>query len=185
PLEVVETPWSQWCVLLPREREDPRDGEARRVAARAVEQLGLETGGFHLEWFRRRDGSLAISEVGARPGGAQISKLLSYAHNRSFYDAWAELMIDDRFAMPERRYATGAAFLRAQGRGKTVARVRGLNAAQRELGALVVDKKLPRVGQPAASGYEGEGWVIVRHSSTEVVRKALGKLISSVRVELG
>jgi hypothetical protein len=43
---------------------------------------------------------------------------------------------------------------------------------------------LPEVGQPASSGYEGEGYVIVRDPDTDVVRNALHRIISGIRVEL-
>ena len=78
----------------------------------------MTTGVSHLEWFRRGDGSIAISEVGARPGGAQISKLMSHAHDFDFYRAWARLMIDHAFDPPEREYSAGAAYLRGQGQGR-------------------------------------------------------------------
>ena len=44
--------------------------------------------------------------------------------------------------------------------------------------------KLPQPGQPAASDYLGEGYVIVRDPDTDVVRDALQRIISGVRVEL-
>jgi hypothetical protein len=62
--------------------------------------------------------------------------------------------------------------------------VHGIEKAQREMGHLVVESKLPRRGQPRSSSYEGEGYVIVRHPETTVVVEALKKLISSVRVEV-
>ena len=184
PLEVVRQPWIQWCILLPREVDDPQFDDIRAAAAKALAVLGLETGVCHLEWFRRGDGSIAISEVGARPGGAQISKLISYAHDVDFYKAWARVMIDRAFDPPRREYAAGAAFLRGQGRGR-VERVRGLEAANRELGPLVVESNLPRLGQPASGSYEGEGYVILRHRQTRTVEQALQRLITLVRVEMG
>ena len=63
-----------------------------------------------------------------------------------------------------------------------VAAVEGLEAAQRKMGALVVDKQLPRIGAPRADGYEGEGWVIVKHEDDEVVRRAVMDLITTVKV---
>ncbi|HZB45059.1 MAG TPA: hypothetical protein VE360_07440, partial [Pyrinomonadaceae bacterium] len=63
--------------------------------------------------------------------------------------------------------------------------VHGLEQAERELGPLVVDVKLPQVGQSPASSYEGEGYVILRHPETAVVEQALLRLISLIRVELG
>jgi hypothetical protein len=63
--------------------------------------------------------------------------------------------------------------------------VRGLEEVVRELGPLVVEARLPQVGQTPSGGYEGEGYVIVRHPETEVVKDALWKVVTRVRVELG
>ena len=184
PLDAIENPWIQWCVMLPREIDHPHYDDIRVAAADSVRALGLRTGVYHMEWFRRPDGSIAISEVGARPGGAQISRLMSYAHDFSFYRAWAQVAIDGTFPNPSRKYAAGAAFLRGQGEGR-VQTVRGLGQAQKEIGHLVVETNLPRLGQVKSSSYEGEGFVVIRHPETAVVRKALHRLISLIRVEMG
>ena len=94
-------------------------------------------------------------------------------------------MLLDAFDPPARPYAAGAAFLRGQGKGDRVIAVHGLERAQAEVGDLVVEAKLPRPGQPRASGYEGDGYVIVRHPRTEVVQEALERIVTRVRVELG
>lgn len=182
PLEALENPWIQWCVLLPREIDPPHLTDARAVAFQALEALGMDTGLSHMEWFRRRDGSLAVSEVAARPPGAQITTLVSVAHEFSLLAAWVRLMIFGEFSPPPRRWAAGAAFLRGMGTGR-VKMVHGLAQAQKELGALVMEAKLPRPGQPRSSSYEGEGYVVLRHESTEVVERALMRLVSLVRVE--
>jgi D-alanine-D-alanine ligase-like ATP-grasp enzyme len=183
PLEVIENPWIQWCVLLPREIDHPHYDQIRSAAFQALDALGMDTGLSHLEWFRRQDGSVAISEVGARPPGAQFTTLMSYAHDIDFYKAWSRLMISDVFDPPERAYAAGIAFLRGQGSGR-VAAIRGLDEAQRELGPLVVETQLPRIGQAPASSYEGDGYVVLRHRETRVVREALHRLVTLIRVEL-
>jgi hypothetical protein len=184
PLEVMENPWIQWTVLLPREVDHPRYDDIREVAFRALEALGMDTGLTHLEWFRRGDGSLAVSEVAARPPGAQFTTLISYAHDIDFYRAWGRLMVEERFDPPPRRYAAGLAFLRGQGRGEVRA-IHGLGRAQRTLGDLVVESRLPRMGQPPSGTYEGEGYVVLRHPETDVVREGLARLVQTVRVELG
>jgi biotin carboxylase len=183
PLEVLENPWIQWTVLLPREIDDSRYDDIRSVGAGTLSALGMTTGLSHLEWFRRRDGSVAVSEVAARPPGAQFTTLISYAHDVDFHRAWARLMVFEEFVPPERRYAAGIAFLRGQGRGR-VRRIEGLDRAQDELGSLVVEVRLPREGQLPASSYEGEGYVVLRHPKTDVVAEALRRLVSLVRVEL-
>jgi hypothetical protein len=49
----------------------------------------------------------------------------------------------------------------------------------------VVEVKLPGKGQAPGSGYEGEGYVILRHPETRVVVDAVRRLMELVRVELG
>ena len=92
PLDVLEHPWIQWCVLLPRRIDD--QGDIAATAGRALQALGLRDGLSHMEWFRRPDGSVAISEVGARPPGSQFMTLMSYAHDTDLYAAWARLVVD-------------------------------------------------------------------------------------------
>jgi phosphoribosylaminoimidazole carboxylase (NCAIR synthetase) len=183
PLDVLRNPWIQWTVLLPRELDDPRYAGIADIGPAALRALGVRDGLTHMEWFRRPDGSVAVSEVGARPPGAQLSSMLGYVHDVDFYRMWTELVILDRFDPPERKFAAGTAYLRGQGRGRVRA-VHGADELQRRIGHLVVEARLPEPGQPAASGYEGEGYVIVRHPETEVVRDALRQIVDGVRVEL-
>jgi biotin carboxylase len=184
PLEVLENPWIQWCVVIPREVDHPTFDPIRKAGFAALRALGMDTGISHMEWFRRPDGSIALSEVAARPPGAQICSLLSYATDLDFYRAWARLAVYGEFEVPERRYAVGAAYLRGQGEGR-VQDVEGLERAQQELGALVVEASLPRVGQGASGSYEGEGYVILRHPETSVVERAVKRVVELVRVRLG
>ncbi len=184
PLTVVENPWIQWCVLLPREIEGPEFAPIRAAAGPALSALGLQTGMTHMEWFRRAQGGIAISEIAARPPGAQFTTLISYACNLDFYCAWPRLMILDEFDVPRRDYATGAAYLRGMGQGRVKA-VHGLAQAQKELGALVVEARVPQPGEAQPSGYEGSGYVVLRHPDTRVVEQALARAVELIRVELG
>ncbi|MEJ3657503.1 hypothetical protein WEH80_31525 [Actinomycetes bacterium KLBMP 9759] len=183
PLEVLRNPWIQWQVLLPRHIDDSRYDAIKQIGPAALRALGVRDALTHMEWFRRPDGSVAVSEVGARPPGAQLSSMLGYVHDVDFYRTWCELVILDRFDPPPRRYAAGTAYLRGQGRGRVRA-VHGVEKLQQELGHLVVEAKLPEPGQPASTSYEGEGYVIVRDPDTEVVREALHRIVDGIRVEL-
>ncbi len=183
PLEVLQNHWIQWRVVLPREVAVPLYDDIRDVAAQALVALGMPTGMCHMEWFRRRDGSVAVSEVGARPPGAQFTTLLSRANDFDAVRAWVNLLINDTFEPPERKYAAGAAYLRGQGPGQ-VREVQGIHEAYEKIGHLVTDAKLPERGQAASSSYEGDGYIIVRHPDTEVVAEALRYIVSVVRVEM-
>jgi hypothetical protein len=154
------------------------------VAPDALRALGLRTGLTHMEWFRRPDGSVAVSEVGARPPGAQITSMLCYAHDFDLYRAWAQLMVDSSFDPPARQWAAGTVYLRGQGAGQVKA-VHGLDALPPAVLDQVVDSQLPRPGQPSSGSYTGDGWITVRDRDTAAVTDALRTLVTTVRVELG
>jgi formate-dependent phosphoribosylglycinamide formyltransferase (GAR transformylase) len=193
PLEVMDNPWIQWCVVLPRELDDPDFHKIHAMGPKALDALGMWTGMSHMEWFRRQDGSIAISEVAARPPGAQFVTLMSHVVGMDMYRVFSELMVMERLPALDRHYAAGAAYLRGQatgapsggGRQRVIRAVHGLAEVQRDLGDLIVDAKLPVVGQPQAVTYEGDGYVIVRHADSNVVREAVQDVVARVRVEIG
>lgn len=183
PLECMQQPWIQWRIVLPREADDARYDDVRAAGSHALRALGMGSGLTHLEWFRRADGTLAISEVAARPPGANITTLISRSCDVDFPRQWCELMLHNTFTPPTRAYAVGAAFLRGHG-GHRVASVRGWDVLQAQLGTLICDYRLPQVGQPKSSSYEGEGFVIVRATETQAVRDALQLIVETARVDL-
>ena len=183
PLEVMENAWIQWCVVLPKDISGSEFDPIRDAAFSGLRALGLQTGLSHMEWFRLADGRIAVSEVGARPPGAQFTSLLSYAHDVDFYRTWPHLMVFGEFDPPPRRFAAGAAYIRGQGHGR-VKRIVGLEQAQRRFGPIVVEASLPHEGQPPSGSYEGDGYIIVRHPETEVVENALQEIVQTIHVEL-
>ena len=184
PLDVMRNPWIQWRMIVPREIDDPMYNDIREVGERALDVLGMETGFSHMEWFRRKDGSIAIGEVGCRPPGSQIFTSMNWANDFDLYVEWCRLMIFDQFHPPaERKYAVGTAFLRGLG-GGYVKSVQGLDYVMCQLGDMLVEWKAPEAGQPAGVTYEGEGYVMVRHPKTEAVEEALELIVNNVRVEL-
>ncbi len=191
PLEVLETSWMQYCVLLPREADDPTWTRFHPVNQAALEALfgdarmGAGTALTHMEWFLRDDGSMLVSEVGARPPGVHIMPMMGLAHECDMVAAWAELIAFDRFTPKERKWACGAAFFRGQGAGRRVATVTGVEAAVAACGDALVEARTPKVGQPRADGYEGEGWAIVKHRTTDGVKQALLALVENVQVRYG
>jgi ATP-grasp domain len=184
PLEVLRNPWIQWAVLMPRDIGGPRCAAIRSAAPTALAALGLRTGLTHMEWFARPDGTIAVSEVAVRPPGAQITSMLCYAHDYDLYRGWAQLMTGGGFTPPERLWSVGTVFLRGQGTGR-VAAVHGIDTLPPEVSSIVIESRLPKPGQQSSGGYEGDGYIIVRHPDTDVVARALRQLVTRVRVELG
>ncbi|HRI65408.1 MAG TPA: ATP-grasp domain-containing protein [Polyangium sp.] len=184
PLEVLRNPWIQWSVVLPREVDDPKYDDIRAAARQTLDVLGMGTGLSHMEWFRRHDGSIAVSEVGARPPGAQFTQLVGFAHEIDCCYAWARVMVFGDFEPPRRKFAAGIAYLRGQGTGP-IRTITGIDKVESEIGHLIVGSKLPVVGHARNTGYEGDGYMIVRHEKTSVVERALQKIISMVHVDCG
>ncbi len=183
PLTVVENPWIQWAIVLPRELDGPQYADVTTVSRRALATLGMQTGLSHMEWFRRRDGSLAVSEIAARPPGAQITTLMSQAHDFDVVVEWMRAMIFNEFTVPQRKYAAGAAFLRGAKQG-LITGVRGMDEVMKSVGDLIVDAKVPVAGAATNTSYEGEGFLIVRHEETARVEQALQLIVSTVRVDV-
>jgi formate-dependent phosphoribosylglycinamide formyltransferase (GAR transformylase) len=182
PLEVTRTPWIQWVCVLPRDISGPWFDDARRVGFDAVTKLGMGSGMTHMEWFRRTDGTVAVGEIAMRPPGAQFVSLMSYAHDADMYRAWARAAVDEAFDGPfERRYAVAIAYLRGPGQGR-ISAVDGVDEAQRRVGELVVEAKLPTVGAMKSSSYEGDGYAIIRHPDDDTVLSAVKTIIETIKV---
>jgi biotin carboxylase len=183
PLTVLENPWIQYTVQLPRTEDSPQHVAFKAMNEKALYVLGQRDGISHMEWFRRADGSFVISEVASRPPGVHIMPMMGHAHDMDMIKAWAELVTWERFTPRERRFSVGCAFFRSQGRGERVVRIRGLDEAQREIGQHVIDRSLPTPGTSRSNHYEGEGWAIVKHADTAVVSHALQRLVTLVRID--
>jgi hypothetical protein len=184
-LDVMRNPWMQWVVVLPREVHDPGFDDIRAASLEAHRVLGMGTGMSHTEWFRRPDGSLAISEIGARPPGAQFTTIVSRSSDFDALRAWAGLLVYEEFDTPVQKYSAGCCYLRGQGQGQCVRAVHGWDEVQAKIGHLLTDVKLPAPGAPKSVTYEGEGYLIARHPETKVVEDALKYAVSVIRVELG
>jgi hypothetical protein len=129
----------------------------------------MDTGVSHCEWFRRADGSVAISEIAARPPGAQITTMISRAHDIDFVKAWAALQLYGTFDVPgaqvRRRRGVPARAGARCGDGPRRARCR--RARTRAPSSPTIDCR--HAGQMPTGSYEGEGFIVLRHPDTEVV----------------
>ena len=192
PLEVIENPWIQYCVLIPREPDLPEFEKFAPINKSALDALfgsssqsAAGTSLTHMEWFLQEDGSALVNEVGARPPGVQLMPLMSIAHETDFFSDWARLMAVEEFSPKTRKWSAGAAFFRGQGRGERIVAVEGVEKAVAEAGDALVELRAPKVGMARASGYEGEGRALVKAATTEGAKKALLSLIQNVQVRYG
>ncbi len=183
PLEVMSNPWMQWRVQLRKDSNSKAFEDIRKAGKKALDVLGMKTGMSHMEWFRRMDGSLAISEIAARPPGAQFTTLISRACDFDVIKAWVGLMLFDKEVEHEIKYASGAAYFRGEGSG-CVRHVEGLDKIRSRYNDIITDIRVPKAGQEKSASYEGEGFIILRHPEQKVVEEALQEIISTVKVHL-
>ncbi len=64
-------------------------------------------------------------------------------------------------------------------------RIAGVEEAQRKVGRLVVESKLPTRGAQRSDSYEGDGYVILRDPDTEVVKAAVKTVIETIQIDYG
>jgi phosphoribosylaminoimidazole carboxylase (NCAIR synthetase) len=192
PLEVLETAWVQYCVLLPREADDPTWTNFAATNTAALTALFADkvntaagTALTHMEWFLREDGTSLVNEVGVRPPGVQIMPLMSIAHDMNMFSEWARLQALDEFHGKPRVRAAGSAFFRGQGNGTRIVEVKGVEKAIEQCGDALVELRAPKVGMARAESYEGEGWGLVKHDTTEGAKTALLALIENIQVRYG
>jgi hypothetical protein len=67
------------------------------------------------------------------------------------------------------------------GRGR-VSAVSGLHECHEAVGKWVVEADIPTVGAPKKDGYEGDGYIVVSHPSTDAVKKMVSTILSTVKV---
>ena len=187
PLEVIEQPWVQWCVVLPREDRRPAVRRySRAVGARALAALGMDTGVSHCEWFRRADG-IAGHLRDRRPsaGCADHHHDLARARHRLRPARGWRCSCSVASSAPARKYAVGAAYLRGQGRGQVRA-LEGLDVVAQ--GGRRARHRLPaarRSGSRRPAATKGKASSSSDIPRPAVVVRALHRVISTLRVRLG
>lgn len=182
PLSVVERRGEHFAVVLPRERQAADLMRAARIAARAVRALGLRTGMSHVEWFRRADGSVVMSEAAARVPSASISTLAHLADGIHLIDLWVRLLVLDILdAPPPRRFAAAVVFLRGSGRGR-IRTIQGLPEVIGRSGPLIVAANYPVVGTTIERDWDGNGSILFRGPSTRAVVEAVEHARQTIRI---
>ncbi len=108
--------------------------------------------------------------------------MIGYAHGIDPYRSWARAVVDGELDAPwERTAAVATVFLRGMGRGR-VAAVTGIHDVYEALGKWIVEAELPTVGAAKRDGYEGDGYIIVRHRRTAAVEEMVKTILATVKV---
>jgi hypothetical protein len=181
-LEALENPQVQWTCMMPRDISGDQYSDFIRQGLAAVRALAVGNAMTHMEGFLLKDGGLTFIDATLRPAGARIAPMLAFAYDIDPHTAWARVAVDGCFDGPwERKYAVGTIFLRGMGNG-AVEHVEGLEAVRQQVGELIADARLPRVGATKAATYTGDGYITIRHPETRVVEDALQLIARTVSI---
>lgn len=111
--------------------------------------------------------------------------MMGMTHDTDMFADWARLMAFDEFTPKPRTAAAGSCFFRGPGTAERIVSVTGIEDAIELCGDTLVHMKTPKVGDRRATGYEGEGFAIVKHTTTDGVKHALRTLIENVQIRYG
>jgi len=92
-MEVVNEDADVWYHAAREIEPDLADAGRRLVRAFDIRERF-----FHIEFFRRRDGSLHALEVNVRPPGGMTVDMWNYQNDANLYRAWADLLVHGNVA---------------------------------------------------------------------------------------
>ncbi len=181
-LEAVEDARVQWMCVMPRDMTGHLYRGFIEQGLQAVRAMSVGNAMTHMEGFLTNQGRPRFTDATLRPAGARIGPMLAFAYDIDPYRAWARAAIDGCFDGPwERRHAVGTVFLRGAGSGE-VRQVEGIESVIGQVGELLVESHLPRVGAAKSATYTGDGYITVRHRDTRAVEDALRWIAQTVRI---
>jgi hypothetical protein len=183
-LEAMRTRWISPQIVTTNRVSAPGYDEVRRMGARVIETLGIETSATHMEWFFGPRG-LKFSEIGCRPPGVGMWDLYAAANEFDIYREWAMAIVHGRTSQQlSRRFATGIVNLRPQRDGRLTG-YQGIDEVERAFGEWIIDSHLPPPGtptQPVEAGYMANAWLRMRHPDYDQLRRMLDQVGRTVKV---
>jgi len=184
-LEAMRTRWiSPQFIATNRVDTAAAYEELRRLGAKVVKLLGIETSATHMEWFFGPKG-LKFSEIGCRPPGVRAWDLYNVGNDLDLYREWAIAVCAGRTSQtPSRRYAAGIIALRPDRDGH-IAGYEGLETIGNAFGSHLIDVHLPPAGtptQPVAAGYMANAWLRMKHENYDELRRILDIVGQTVKV---
>ena len=184
-LEAMRTRWiSPQFIATNRIDSAPAYEDLRRLGAKVIEILGIETSATHMEWFFGPKG-LKFSEIGCRPPGVRAWDLYNVGNDMDLYREWAMAICAGRTSQSaSRRLAAGIIALRPDRDGH-IAGYEGLEAMGNAFGSNLIDVHLPPIGtptQPVAAGYMANAWIRMKHENYDELRRVLDVVGQTVKV---
>jgi biotin carboxylase len=188
PLVTKQHEWISPVTVSLRELDAPDLQAGRALGAAATAALGFRDGFTHMEWYRKAGGEAVFGEIAARPPGARMVDVMSYATDADLFRAWAEAITGGRITEPaERHYNAASIFKRAEGAGR-ITGYEGLDHLLADYGEHVAAIDLLPVGAPRRDWRAvsiSDGMVIVRHRELSKTIEMTERFASEFRLRAG
>lgn len=167
PLLTHIHPWIAGQAVALRDLDVPDVQAGRELGRNVLAALGFESGFTHMEWFRRPSGEVVFGEIGARPPGGRLVHVMNYSVDADLFAGWAEAVCYGSLSQDvSKKHNAAIAFKRAEGEGRRITRIEGLERLLASYGEHVAAIDLTPVGGPRRDWHQlisGDGWVVVRH----------------------
>ena len=127
-----------------------------------------------------------FGEIGARAPGGRLVHVMNYSADVDLFTGWAEAVCAGRMSQDTtKNYNAAVIFKRADGSGKTVRRIEGLEHLMAHYGEHVATIDLVRVGEPRRDWRKvivGDGWIVVRHPDLETTLTMADRFSTELRI---
>ncbi len=131
-----------------------------------LKALGMGTGFFHMEWYRKANGEVVFGEIGCRAGGAHLVDQMNYTGDIDLFREWARAVCWKDFrASTDRKYNCAIIFKRAHGQGR-IQGVEGLDQFRERYHRWICTERLLPVGSHRRNWKQtlvSDGFMMVRH----------------------
>ncbi|MCC7429394.1 ATP-grasp domain-containing protein [bacterium] len=173
-LKAMQNAWIQPIYMFDKDLDELHK-DVIETGKNTIKALGLDTSMTHMEWFRRqKDGKIYVGEIAARPPGGPIIDVHNFGHDTDLFAEWGNVMVNKKFDLYlHRKHNVGSACLRAQGDGKEIKEISGVDVVQKELGHLICGIHIPTIGSPKVDSYVGEGLIFCRGENWNDVFQSL------------
>ncbi len=186
PLVARLNAWINPQAICLRDIDRPQIRLGRELGHRVLDALGYATGFAHMEWFLTPNGEAIFGEIGGRAPGGRLTHAMNYSCDVDLFTGWAEAVCAGSLSQDTtKKYNAAVIFKRADGPGKTVRRIEGLENLMTHYGEHVPVIDLVRVGEPRRDWRKvvvGDGWIVVRHPDLETTTHMADRFSTELRI---
>ncbi len=186
PLVARLNAWINPQAVCLRDLDRPEVRIGCELGYKVLEALQYRTGFAHMEWFRTPKGEAVFGEIGARAPGGRLTHVMNYSCDIDLFVGWAEAVCAGSLSQDTRKkYNAAVIFKRADGAGRTIRRIEGLESLMTHYGEHVPVIDLVRVGEPRRDWRKvvvGDGWIVVRHPDLETTLNMADRFSTELRI---